>query len=147
MVSVQPSHGVTSVAPIRSLPGSVRTAAANEVVGTGSGARVAFRCGADPTNASSRYAASSTVRAIGPAVERPPGPLSPLANGSRPRDGLSPTTPTVAAGIRIEPPASEAGAAGSMPVATAIAAPPEEPPAPVVGSHGLRAGSPAAGSV
>src|SRR5690606_29934652 len=84
---------------------------------------------------------------MGPAVARPPGEPRPFENGRRPRAGFSPTTPTVAAGIRMDPPASDAVVAGSMPVATAMAAPPLDPPAPVRGSHGLRAGTPAAGSV
>src|SRR5581483_1359891 len=40
--------------------------------------------------------------------------------------------------MRIEPPPSEAPAIGTMPAATAAAAPPEEPPGERPVSHGLR---------
>ena len=40
--------------------------------------------------------------------------------------------------MRIEPPPSDALAAGRMPAATAAAAPPEEPPAVCSRFHGLR---------
>src|SRR5262249_55900913 len=46
----------------------------------------------------------------------------------RPRDGFSPTTPQLEAGTRIDPAPSLASAKGTMPAATADAAPPEEPP-------------------
>jgi hypothetical protein len=42
--------------------------------------------------------------------------------------------------MRIEPPPSDAPAAGTMPAATAAAAPPEEPPGVRARSHGLRVG-------
>ena len=57
---------------------------------------------------------------------------------SRPRLGLSPTSPQHAAGIRMEPPPSFACAIGTTPAATSAADPPLEPPAERVGSHGLR---------
>src|SRR3954466_8508588 len=41
---------------------------------------------------------------------------------------FSPTTPLHAAGMRVEPPPSVATASGAMPLATATAAPPLEPP-------------------
>ena len=56
----------------------------------------------------------------------------------RPRDGLSPTSPHQAAGIRIEPAPSLAWATGTSPAATAAQAPPEEPPGERSGSQGLR---------
>ena len=65
----------------------------------------------------------------------------------RPRVGLSPTNPQHDAGIRIEPPPSEPCATGTRPAATAAAAPPEEPPAIRVRSHGVTAGGATAGSV
>ena len=49
-----------------------------------------------------------------------------------------PTTPQNAAGVRSEPPRSEPWAIGPMPVATATAAPPLEPPQVSAGFHGLR---------
>ena len=50
--------------------------------------------------------------------------------GTLPLVGFKPTKPHMAAGMRIEPPPSLALAAGTIPEATAAAAPPEEPPAP-----------------
>ena len=50
------------------------------------------------------------------------------------------------AGIRIEPPPSPACATGTIPLATAAADPPLEPPALRVTSHGLRVGPCASGS-
>ena len=49
--------------------------------------------------------------------------------------------------MRTEPPPSEPGANGSIPDATAAAAPPLEPPAPSAGFHGFRVGGPASPSV
>ncbi len=46
----------------------------------------------------------------------------------RPRVGLRPTRPQWLAGIRIEPPPSPPWARGTMRAATALAAPPEDPP-------------------
>src|SRR6184192_245773 len=86
---------------------------------------------------SSREAASSTVRAIGPLVENPSRP--PYGAGeTRPRAGLMPKSPQHEAGIRIEPPPSLPCAAGASPAATAAAAPPLEPPGVREVSHGLR---------
>src|SRR5215475_1184852 len=56
----------------------------------------------------------------------------------RPRLGFSPNTPQHEAGMRIEPPPSLASASGTMPAATAAAAPPLDPPGLRVGSHGFR---------
>ena len=47
--------------------------------------------------------------------------------------------------MRIDPPPSEPTATGARPAATAAAAPPLDPPAPVVRSHGFRAGGRQAG--
>ena len=49
--------------------------------------------------------------------------------------------------MRIEPPPSLACAIGTMPAATAAAAPPDDPPEERAGSHGLRVGPNASGSV
>ncbi len=77
-----------------------------------------------------------------------PIPSPPYGPGeTRPRDGFSPTIPQQAAGIRTEPPPSEPWAIGTMPLATAAAAPPLEPPAVRRRSQGVRAGAPVAGSV
>ena len=51
--------------------------------------------------------------------------------------GRMPTTPQKAAGLRKEPPMSEPCASQAMPVASATAAPPEEPAADFVVSQGL----------
>ncbi len=94
-----------------------------------------------PAIASSISAASRTVRAIGPFVESPAHP-SPAAGDDviRPRDGLIPTSPQHAAGIRTEPPPSLPCATGCIPAATADADPPLEPPAVCSRFHGFRAG-------
>ena len=62
------------------------------------------------------------------------------ASEMRLRWGLSPTRPQQAAGMRVEPPPSLAWAMGTMPAATAVAEPPDEPPLVRAGSHGLRVG-------
>src|SRR3954464_2206594 len=49
-----------------------------------------------------------------------------------------PTTPLQAAGIRVEPPPSIAIASGAIPLATATAAPPLEPPEERQASQALR---------
>src|SRR2546428_11106927 len=91
--------------------------------------------------ASRPRAASATVRAITPLVDKPAqssprsGPLE-----IRPRDGFNPTTPQHEAGIRIDPPPSPPWARPQSPAATAAAAPPLEPPAVRLLSTGLRAG-------
>ena len=51
---------------------------------------------------------------------------------------FSPTTPLQAAGIRVEPPPSVATASGAIPLATATAAPPLEPPAQRSARQALR---------
>ena len=59
---------------------------------------------------------------------------------NRPRVLFRPTRPQQAAGMRMEPPPSLALAAGTMPEATAAAAPPEEPPGLWSGFQGLCVG-------
>jgi hypothetical protein len=71
----------------------------------------------------------------------------PRGEGIRPRDGLSPTMPHHAAGMRIEPAPSFACATGTSPEATAAQAPPEDPPADRSSDHGLRVGPNAIGCV
>src|SRR3954470_17243509 len=66
---------------------------------------------------------------------------------TRPRLGLSPTSPQHAAGTRSEPPPSLAWASGTIPAATAAADPRDDPPGVRVGSHGLRVGPVWRGSV
>src|SRR5437870_10533022 len=67
--------------------------------------------------------------------------------GLRARVGLRLKRPHADAGMRIEPPPSVPWAIGSMPEATAAAAPPLEPPAVCVSFHGLRVGPKSRGSV
>ncbi len=85
-------------------------------------------------------------------VSTPPiasaAPSTPCGPGlTRPRLALKPTSPHALAGIRSEPPPSEPWAAGTMPDATAAAAPPLDPPADRLRSHGVRAGGAMSGSV
>jgi hypothetical protein len=89
---------------------------------------------------SSSAAASRTVRLRGPSTARPlqSDPAGPTL--TRPRLGLNPKIPHELAGMRIEPPPSLPWATGTRPADTAAAAPPLEPPALRVRSHGVRAG-------
>src|ERR1700729_2573160 len=84
-------------------------------------------------------AASRTVRVSAPSVLRPTM-LSPRpgAQETRPRAGLSPTTPQQDAGVRTDPPPSLPWPTGQSPAATAAAAPPLEPPGVRPVSHGFR---------
>src|SRR6185312_5375669 len=86
---------------------------------------------------SSNAAASRTVRASGPLVEKPSWPPN-GASDTRPRAGLIPKTPQHDAGMRIEPPPSVPCAAGARHDATATAAPPLDPPGVRSVLHGLR---------
>src|SRR6185369_7898007 len=86
-------------------------------------------------------AVSRTVRVSTPSVEAPPHPSE--AAGPmliRPRVGFSPNTPQQLAGTRIEPPPSLAWAAATIPLATAAAEPPDEPPLECSTCQGLREG-------
>ena len=85
---------------------------------------------------SSAVAVSSTVRVNTPLVARPSSSLTRF--GTRLRLGFNPTRPLHAAGMRIEPPPSDACAIGAIPDATAAPAPPLEPPGVCSGFHGLR---------
>src|SRR6185295_11898790 len=66
---------------------------------------------------------------------------------TRPRDGFRPTRPQQLAGMRIDPPPSLACATATIPLATAAAEPPLDPPVVRVVSQGLRDGPYASGSV
>ena len=96
--------------------------------------------GSGPCSASSARAVSRTLRLSTPSVEAPyqtspmPGPTE-----TRPREGRRPTRPQQAAGMRMEPPPSLPAAMGTMPAATAAAAPPLEPPGVRPRSQGLQA--------
>ena len=69
-----------------------------------------------------------SLAAIGPTDEMPLNDSIPIRGpaGILPCDGLSPTHPVYAAGSRIDPPASDAVAIGTIPLATAAALPPDE---------------------
>src|SRR5688572_145296 len=80
---------------------------------------------------------SATVRPIGPTTEIGVQPSDRRSTGARPGDGLKPTTPHMAAGMRSDPPVSEPVHSGSMSHASATADPPDEPPGLSEGSNGL----------
>ena len=92
-----------------------------------------------PRTASSSPAVSRTVRLTHSSTPRPAsaraGPTE-----IRPWLGLSPTSPQHEAGMRMLPPPSEALANGTIPAATAAAAPPLEPPGTRSSATGLRTG-------
>src|ERR1700722_4181150 len=66
--------------------------------------------------------------------------LTSLSNGSRPREGFSPTRPLQEAGIRIDPPPSLAWTIGTAPAATNAAEPDDDAPAVWSVFHGLLTG-------
>ena len=80
---------------------------------------------------------SRAVRAIGPSTCRCDRPTTRFSDGTRPALGRMPTTPHSAAGMRRLPALSEPSASGAMPVASAIAEPPDEPPHVSGGANGL----------
>jgi hypothetical protein len=92
-----------------------------------------------PASTSSASAVSEIVCVSTPSTARKLSPVS-GAREIRLRCGLSPTRPQHAAGMRVDPPPSLAWAIGTMPAATAVAEPPDEPPLVRDGSHGLRVG-------
>src|ERR1700677_316453 len=92
-------------------------------------------------------ALSRTDRVSACSTVNPPQPSPCGAMEMRPRDGLNPTRPQHDAGMRIDPPPSLACAAGTMPAATADAAPPDEPPQVSSGFHGLSVVPQSTGSV
>src|SRR3979490_2743096 len=94
--------------------------------------------GCSPLMASSSSARSSTLRAIGPCTVRLRSILAEGVCATRPMLGRMPTMPQKLAGFRNEPPMSVQGASHAMPVASATAAPPEEPAADRDRSQGLR---------
>src|ERR1700730_11700284 len=94
--------------------------------------------GCSPLMASSNSARSSTLRAIGPCTVRLRSILKAGECATRPILGRMPTTPQKLAGFRRDPPMSGPWASHAVPVASATAAPPEEPAAERDRSHGLR---------
>src|ERR1700754_5120186 len=83
-------------------------------------------------------ATSATLRAIGPAPPSLSHANARGCDGIRPGVVRNPTPPQKAAGTRSDPPRSDPWAIGPIPVATATAAPPLEPPHVSSGFHGLR---------
>ena len=77
-------------------------------------------------------ATSSAVRAIGPVTCSVSHTQSVGCVGTNPTDGRNPMTPQNAAGMRSDPPRSVPSASAIMPVASAAAPPPVDPPADFV---------------
>src|ERR1700738_2275328 len=94
--------------------------------------------GCSPLMASSKSARSSTLRAIGPCTVRLRSILKAGERATRTMLGRRATTPQKLAGWRSEPPMSVPWASHAVPVASATAAPPEEPAADRDRSQGLR---------
>src|SRR5882757_9135429 len=111
-----------------------RAADRNDVGNNGSDSGSA---GCSPLMASRNNARSSTFRAIGPWTPRLRSTAAAGVCATRPMLGRRPTTPQKLAGLRSEPPMSEPWASQAMPVASATAAPPEEPAADRDRSQGL----------
>src|SRR3954470_555897 len=84
--------------------------------------------GSGPEIALSISATSATLRAIGPSTLSVDHAVAVGHVGTRPGDGLSPTTLQKLAGLRSDPPISLPSAIGSILVASATAAPPLLPP-------------------
>jgi hypothetical protein len=103
-------------------------------------ARDSGSVGSKAACAESSRQVSATVLPIGPSVGIMFQPWARLSVGTRPGEGRKPTTPQNAAGMRSDPPPSEPVQIGSMPVASATAEPPEEPPGMRFGSKGLPEG-------
>ena len=83
-------------------------------------------------------AESRTVRLTTWWTVKPMAPSVTSQMGVRSRVIFIPTSPQLAAGMRMEPSPSEAWAIGTMPAAVAEAAPPDEPPEMWSGFQGLR---------
>ena len=89
-----------------------------------------------PAMALSSNATSATQRPMGPATGS--GDQLAVSSGTRPGAGRSPTTLQKAAGLRSEPPTSLPSARGTMPQASATAAPPLLPPQVRSRAYGFR---------
>lgn len=93
--------------------------------------------GWSPLIASNKSATSATLRAIGPFVASVES-IGKCCEATRPTLGRRPTTPQKLAGLRSDPPMSEPCASHAIPVASATAAPPDEPAADCEVFHGFR---------
>src|SRR6201992_3732026 len=111
-----------------------RAADRNEVGNSGNDSGSA---GCSPLIASSNSARSSTLRAIGPWTPRLRSIAAAGVCTPRRMLGRVPTRPQKLAGFRSEPPMSEPCASQAMPVASATAAPPDEPAADFEVFHGF----------
>src|SRR5680860_1788401 len=109
--------------------------------------RLVESIGSYPPMASCSIAASSNVRAHGPAWSRLEASATSPYRETPPYVGLTPTVPVTAAGWRIEPPVSVPTARGASKAATAADDPPPAPPGMRSVSHGLRVGPNAENSV
>src|SRR5204862_982487 len=96
--------------------------------------------GCSPQKASGSSARPTALRAIGPCTPRLRSIAAAGVCATRPMLGRKPTMPQKLAGLRSEPPMSEPCASQAVPVASAAAAPPEEPAAEREVSQGLRVG-------
>ena len=128
---------------MRNRPGSAPTSSAYGRCGAGAMTESPIP---GPRTASSSPAVSRTVRLTHSST---PSPASARAGPTvvLPWLGLSPTSPQHEAGIRMLPPPSEALANGTIPAATAAAAPPLDPPGVRSSAHGLRVAPQATGCV
>src|SRR5204863_7613638 len=92
--------------------------------------------GSGPAIALKKSATSATLRASGPDTDS--GDQVCPSVGTRPGDGRKPTTLQNEAGLRSDPPVSLPSAIGTMPQASATAAPPLLPPHVFETSYGFR---------
>ena len=109
----------------------------------GEGSRRGRRARAGPAGRDrpARRAAARGPRRCAPSGRRPtwsPTGCRAATPAPGPARAACPTTPQNDAGLRSEPPMSEPSASGTMPAASAHAAPPLDPPAEREGSTGLR---------
>ena len=107
--------------PLKSRPSSPRKQSPDWAIATG-------ERGSGPAITLSISATSDTVRAIGPGTCKVPHGASVGQGGTRPTAPRRPTTLQKLAGLRSEPPVSLPSAIGTIPHASATAAPPLEPP-------------------
>src|SRR5258707_12195493 len=93
--------------------------------------------GSGPAITLSSSATSATLRPIGPETLSVDHESPLAASGTRPGATRNPTTLQNAAGLRSDPPLSDPSAIGSIPHASATAAPPLDPPHVFVKSYGF----------
>src|SRR3954447_21791354 len=132
----------TSKAPPRSTESATRTPAkspanSGENVEPGASRDIGARV-EGPAITDNSSARSSTLRAMGPPTEVRSQALMVGQVGPRPTLGRNPTTLLNDAGLRSDPPMSLPSARGTMPLASAAAAPPLDPPADRDRSYGFR---------